>query len=140
MKKQKGYTLVELMLVLMVVVGGLGFLAKAGLDAQAGNRISEGIRSVSLLRSQASLYGAPSNFVGMTLLNIPVGKTIGDGSGTNPWHGDYSLTVNNAGADYTLTLTEVPADASGPMMKAMAEGASTVPAYTGTTLSVGYDE
>jgi len=140
LKKQKGLGLIEIMLALIITVFLVTTVVNMGSDGMAAGKIAAGIKAVRLIRTQASQYASPSDFAGMTLSNIPIKKTVGSGSGTNPWGGDYGITVNNAGTDYTLTLTLVPEEAAGPMMKVMDEDASTDSAYSGTTLTVGYDK
>lgn len=138
--KQKGYSLVEIGIGMVVVVFILAGVVSMGKDVMDAGKINTATNAVSLLRTAASRYGAPSDFEHMTLATITVSNTISDGIGTNPWGGDYSITVNNNGADYTLVLTEVPEYASGPLKKAFSPGASTAVTYADTTLTVSYDE
>ena len=140
-RKAHGYTFIEIVGSLAVIALGVAIISGVGEDVMSGSDTSRAIAQVKMVRGAASLYAAPGDFAGMTMARLSVGNSVGTGTGTNPWGGNYTVTVNNSGADYTLSITAVPEDASVPLLSTLGIGSFVAAAYNATTdvVTVGYD-
>lgn len=109
-KKQSGFTLIELMIVL--VAGGL-VLAWASSKGVAMwedykvTRFVDDVNSIGVAANQKYGNSASYGSASMSDLGKRLPENIGDGVGTNPWGGNYSLGPGTEPRTYIITATKL---------------------------------
>lgn len=144
MKKQKGFTLIELSIVLILIVGltitmwpQLSQMFGVGDAAKTRTQISE-------IQNGAVLYKQRNNVftgISMTVLDNQgyVSDRMGDGTARNPWGGNYTVAVDAADATrYTVTATGVQNADIGAQLAADYATSAVSAAFNGTTLTVTF--
>jgi type II secretory pathway pseudopilin PulG len=139
-KSNKGFSMLEVLLVLTVVVTLIGSIAFAGNGLTNSGNVTQTLNSLSSIQQALALYRSDNgaSCTGVTVASLtaagkylPAGFT---GTGTNGFGGDFSIAAN--GADSTLcdvTLTKVPGVAQTKMDSAMKKQSIIAPVYTATT-------
>ena len=144
MKKQKGFTLIELSIVLVLIVGltitfwpQLAQMFGIGDAAKARAQISE-------IQNGAALYKQRNNVftgVSMTVLDSQgyVSDRMADGTARNPWGGDYTIAVASGDATrYIVTATGVQNADIGAQLAADYATSAVNADFNGTTLTVTF--
>lgn len=144
MNKNKGFTLIELSIVLVLIVGltltfwpQLEQMFGVGDAAKARAQISE-------IQNGATLFKQRNNvFIGvsMTLLDNQgyISDRMGDGSARNPWGGDYSVASDAGDATrYVVTATGVSNPDIGAQLAADYSTSAVTAVFNGTTLSITF--
>lgn len=144
MKKQKGFTLIELSIVLVLIVGltitfwpQLAQMFGIGDAAKARAQISE-------IQNGAALYKQRNNVftgVSMTVLDSQgyVSDRMADGTARNPWGGNYTIAVASGDATrYTVTATGVQNADIGAQLAADYATSAVSADFNGTTLTVTF--
>ncbi|MDC9514462.1 prepilin-type N-terminal cleavage/methylation domain-containing protein [Pseudoalteromonas sp. CST5] len=144
MKKQKGFTLIELSIVLVLIVGltitfwpQLAQMFGIGDAAKTRAQISE-------IQNGASLYKQRNNVftgISMTVLDDQgyVSDRMADGTARNPWGGNYTIAVDAADATrYTVTATGVQNADIGAQLAADYATSAVNADFNGTTLTVTF--
>tara|TARA_R110002033_G_scaffold135713_4_gene175337 strand:+ start:28340 stop:28807 length:468 start_codon:yes stop_codon:yes gene_type:complete len=135
-KLQKGFTLVELVVSLAV----LGILMAVAATAYNDTGLAESNRlqsDVDKISKQAVKYASGGTFTGISMallcadeyLNVDVCGTAGDGTGANPWAGNYTISVATTSPNrFSVKATAVPTNI----------GPSVAKYYKNTARSVQY--
>lgn len=144
MKKQKGFTLIELSIVLVLIVGltitfwpQLAQMFGIGDAAKARAQISE-------IQNGAALYKQRNNVftgVSMTVLDSQgyVSDRMADGTARNPWGGNYTIAVASGDATrYIVTATGVQNADIGAQLAADYATSAVNADFNGTTLTVTF--
>lgn len=110
-KKQKGFTLLEMMIVLIAAAFILAWAGTKGKDMWENynvTRLTDGITSISQAMNEK--YGNQASYAGASMTEISkiVAENIGDGVGTNPFKGNYSVAPGTEPRTYKVTATKVP--------------------------------
>lgn len=138
----KGFSMLEVLLVMTVIVALIGSIAFAGNGLTNSGNVTQTLNSLSSIQQALALYrsdnGASCSGVTIASLTasgkyLPAGFT---GTGTNGFGGDFSIAAN--GTDSTLcdvTLTKVPAVAQAKMDSAMKKQSVSAPVYTAASQS-----
>ena len=133
----KGFSMLEILLVLTVIVALIGSIAFAGNGLTNSGNVTQTLNSLSTIQQALTLYRSDNgaSCTGVTVASLtasgkylPAGFT---GTGTNGFGGDYSVAAN--GTDSTLcdvTLTKVPAIAQSKLDAAMKKQSINAPTYT----------
>ncbi len=133
---QRGFTFIELVMSLVFMALAVTVVLGVGRGLMEDASVSRANTEITHIRAAASIYASPGDFTGMTMGLIHAGPAVGSGSGTNPWKGDYAITVTSGNASYTLTVTDVPTNAQGRLITTMGEGATATPTVASGTNSV----
>ena len=116
--KQSGFTLIELLIVLVVIaiLSLVGYLVKPKvMDMVSTYQVTNAVSTISA--ETLAWKGAKTNFADISVasmcdsgqLSLELCGAANDGVGTNPFGGDYTLTVNAEDANLIdLTMTKVP--------------------------------
>ena len=144
MKKNKGFTLIELSIVLVLIVGltitfwpQLEQMFGVGDAAKARAQISE-------IQSGASLFKQRNNvFTGITMTVLDnqgyVSDRMADGAERNPWGGNYTVASDAADATrYVVTATGVSNADIGAQLAADYATSAVAAVFNGTTLSITF--
>lgn len=139
---RKAFTLIELVLVL-VIIGVLAAILIPALSMRDKANISKAKGEIRSLHAGALGYlsAGRTTFTGVSVANLvseghlPANFT---GTGSNPWGGDYTVTVNASDATQVdIALTTVPANAGADLVRTfntISEGAT----YATTTFTVTF--
>ncbi|MEH6454811.1 MAG: prepilin-type N-terminal cleavage/methylation domain-containing protein [Cocleimonas sp.] len=111
-KKQKGFTLIEV--VVALVIGGivLGWAASKGAEAFQTYKIGVLADDVAVIsKAMGEKYGDKASYAGASMVELEkiLPDTIGDGTGAAPWGGDYSVGTGSSTRIYTVTTTNIAA-------------------------------
>ena len=144
MKKNKGFTLIELSIVLVLIVGltitfwpQLEQMFGIGDAAKARAQISE-------IQSGASLFKQRNNiFAGISMAVLDnqgyVSDRMADGTARNPWGGNYTVAVDAADATrYVVTATGVLNADIGAQLAGDYGTSAVAATFNGTTLTVTF--
>lgn len=110
-KKNKGFTLLEVIVVL--IIGGyiLSWVSEKAWEGWNRYRAADMVDQVSVITKAAnSKFGKKASYSGvsMTVLKDLLPTSIGDGSGTNPWGGNYTITAGTPASTLKITVSQVP--------------------------------
>lgn len=114
-KKTKGFTLIELMVVIAIIGAAVALLAPTLLDANIESNEGELVTDISLIQKGASKWASGDlDFAGLTIQALSQDKYIptrfSDGVGTNPFKGNWSIGAGADGRSYTITATGLPVE------------------------------
>ena len=144
MKMQKGFTIIELSIVLTLIVG-LTITMWPQLSQMFGIGDAAKVRTqVSEIQNGASLYKQRNNvFTGITMTVLDdqgyVSDRMADGTARNPWGGNYSISVDAADATrYTVTVSGVQNADIGSQLAADYATSAVNADFNGTTLTVTF--
>jgi len=144
MKREKGFTLIELMIVLVLIVG-LTITLWPQITQMLGIGDAAKMRAqISEIQNGANLYKQRNNVftgVSMTVLDTQgyVSDRMADGTARNPWGGNYTIAVDAADATrYTISATGVQNADIGAQVAADYATSAVAAAFNGTTLTVTF--
>ncbi len=136
MKREKGFTLIELVLVIGIVAL---LIMAVGLTSgvRENAKVHSAAESVKTLRTAAESYIASGN---MTYAGIGIDglKTAGylsgsfSAAGSNPWGGDFVVAANSDSSKVDISLTAVNTAASARLSTLFANSASGINSASGT--------
>lgn len=109
-KKQKGFTLLELMVVLVLAAIVLGWAGQKGFQAWQDYKVTRMTDDVTVIsKAMNEKYGDKASYASasMTDLGKRLPDYIGDGVGTNPFSGNYSVAPGTEPRTYKVTVTKV---------------------------------
>ena len=112
-RKQKGWTLLELLVVLSIVGVALAGVARALAPGQIEGRVSEARQHISEIDSAANRYGKahPNQMTDISMEELTdngyLAAAFEDGTAFNPWEGNYTVAVGDEAYQYVITLTNV---------------------------------
>lgn len=142
--KQKGFTLIELSIVLVLIVGltitfwpQLAQMFGIGDAAKARAQISEIQNGAYLFKQRNNVFTG----ISMSVLDDQgyVSDRMADGTARNPWGGNYTIAVDGADATrYTVTATGVQNSDIGAQLAADYSTSAVNADFNGTTLTVTF--
>lgn len=143
-KKNAGFTLIELMIVLILIVG-LTIALWPQITQMLGIGDSAKTRAqISEIQNGAMLYKQRNNVftgVSMTVLNSQgyISDRMGDGTARNPWGGNYTIVADAANPTrYTVSATGVQNASIGAQLAADYATSAVGATFSGTTLTVTF--
>ena len=89
--KQQGFTFIEIVTVLVFIAVGTAVIASIAGGISESGKLNSASMEIRQIRGAASIYGSPGSFEGIAMSKLNVGTGIDDGTGANPWEGDYSV-------------------------------------------------
>lgn len=144
MKKQQGFTLIELSIVLVLIVGltitfwpQLAQMLGVGDAAKTRAQISEIQNGAMLYKQRNNVFGG----ISMTLLDSQgyISDRMGDGTARNPWGGDYTIAVDGGNVTrYIVTATGIQNADIGAQLAADYATSAVTAVFNGTTLTVTF--
>lgn len=144
MKREKGFTLIELMIVLVLIVG-LTITLWPQITQMLGIGDAAKMRAqISEIQNGAYLYKQRNNvFTGVSMAVLDnqgyVSDRMADGTERNPWGGNYTIAVDAADATrYTISATGVQNADIGAQVAADYGTSAVAAAFNGTTLTVTF--
>lgn len=131
-KKQGGFTLLELAIVIAMVAGLIIILVKSGSSVGSSRKASSEVTAVSAIMENAKAfksggsYGAGTDMVPILIRANQVPGAIGVTANTlaNQWNG--TITIVGTGPQLTLTDNGVPADACASVLTGVGNGDSSM--------------
>ncbi len=143
-RKQQGFTLIELSIVLVLIVG-LTLTFWPQITQMLGIGDAAKVRAqVSEIQNGAMLYKQRNNVftgISMTVLDNQgyVSDRMADGSARNPWGGNYAVAADAADATrYTVTATGVQNPDIGAQLAADYATSAVTADFNGTTLTITF--
>ena len=137
--KKEGFTIIELIAVMVIIAVILGSVLAAVKGATDNSRITSAIASVRALQTASVGY---YNQNGGSYSNLSLASLAADnmlpanftsGANANPWSGNI-VVAPDANANYfDITLTNVPSTASTALTNAVSKLAQTAPTYTASS-------
>ena len=142
-KKQKGLTLIESLIALVILGFVVTLVAPRILNALDRNKDTQVITDLGMLRQAAAAKkGIKSNYSGITCANLVNDEYINnnwtDCSGVNPYDGDYQVTANSSdGRNVDISATGLTTAACNRIAETQSD-AAVAAACSGTTVTVTY--
>lgn len=128
MRGKRGFTLIELVLVISIVAL---LIMAVGLTSgvRENAKVHSAAESVKTLRAAAESYIAAGNmtYIGITIDGLKTAGYLPSGfsaSGSNPWGGNYAVAVNSDPNKVDISLTAVSASASTRLSALFANSAA----------------
>ncbi|MCS6271904.1 prepilin-type N-terminal cleavage/methylation domain-containing protein [Shewanella baltica] len=144
LSKSKGFTLIELSIVLVLIVG-LTITFWPQISQMMGVGDAAKVRAqISEIQNGAMLYKQRNNvFTGMTMTILDnqgyVSDRMADGASRNPWGGNYTVTANATDpTQYVVTVTGVKNADIGSQLQADYLTSAKAATFSGTTLTVTF--
>lgn len=112
--KRKGFTMIELMLVIVIGVGLSAFVIPRFTDTKKMNEAREESQKLSELKAKIeSMFDMSSNFSGLEDMLQSIAPSTYERSGSDKLKSIWRQDVSTTGGDgnYTITYSKVPADA-----------------------------
>jgi prepilin-type N-terminal cleavage/methylation domain-containing protein len=112
-KKQKGFTFIELVIVLVIGAIVIGWASTKGAEAFQTYKVGVLADDFAVIsKAMGEKYGDKASYAGasMTELEKILPDEIGDGTGAAPWGGDYSVGTGSSTRVFTITATKIEAD------------------------------
>lgn len=142
MNGAKGFTLIEFMIVLVLIIG-LTITFWPQITQVLGIGDAAKVRAqVTEIQNGASLFKQRNNVmtgVSMTVLDNQgfISDRMGDGANRNPWGGNYSISVDATDATrFVVTVSGVQNSDIGSQLAADYATAAVSATFTGTTLTI----
>ena len=141
MKNKKGFTLIELVMVISIVA--LLLMARGLTSGVKENaRVHAAAESVNTLRTAAESYIASGNmtYAGITMAGLQTAgylPTNFNATGSNPWGGNYSIVTNSDPNMVDISLTGVNAT-SASRLSALFTNSASQSNYTSDTWTVTF--
>jgi prepilin-type N-terminal cleavage/methylation domain-containing protein len=136
---QKGFTLIELITVMVIIAVILGSVLAAVKGATDNSRTTSALASVRALQTASVNYynnngGSYANLSLSTLASnnmLPANFT--SGTNANPWNGSITVAPDTNANWFDITLTNVPSSAATSLTNAVSKLTQTSPNYTATS-------
>ena len=137
--KKKGFTIIELIAVMVIITVILGAVLAAVKGATDNSRITSAIASVRSLQTASVNYynnngGSYSNLSLSTLASnnmLPANFT--SGANANPWAGSITVAPDTNANYFDITFTNVPSGAATFLSAAVSRLTQTTPSYTASS-------
>jgi type II secretory pathway pseudopilin PulG len=141
--KQKGFQLVETMVVLVIVIGLLLAFWPQMQQAFGFGDAAKLRTQVSEIQQGANLYKQRNNVytgVSMAVLEAQgyVSDRMGTGVGRNPWGGNYTVAAGANATQVVITATGITDAQLGAQMAADYATSAVAAAFAGTTLTLTF--
>jgi len=113
LKNQKGFTLLELIVVMIIIIVIASQVLASFKGASANGRIAAAMNSIKSIQTASMNYfnNNGGNFTGISVSSLVSGNYLPGaftGTGSNPWGGNYTIAVNgNNNTQFNLTMTNV---------------------------------
>jgi len=138
MKNNKGFTIIELIIALVIITVILLVVVPVGQKATDNGRIANAMASMKAIQTAAVAWANDNGgqYTGLTFANLTQGYLPAQftPTSTNPWQGNYSVNVNaNDSTMFDISLTNVPAPSAAKLTTAMTKLTETLPSYTASS-------
>ena len=138
MVNQKGFTIIEMVIALVIISVILLVVVPLGQTAMDNSRIANAIASIKAIQT-ASVEWANDNggqYTGITFAQLAAGYLPAQFSSTStdPWNGDYQVNVDaNSSTMLDIALTGVPAAPAVKLTTALTKISAIAPSYTASS-------
>ncbi|MBF0570449.1 MAG: prepilin-type N-terminal cleavage/methylation domain-containing protein [Candidatus Omnitrophica bacterium] len=138
LKIRKGFTVIEMVVVLVIISVILLAVVPLGQTATDSSRIANAIASIKAIQT-ASVEWASDNggvYTGITFAKLAAGYLPAQFTAitTNPWNGDYTVNVDaNNSQMLDIGLTAVPAIPAAKLTTALTKISALPPSYTASS-------
>ena len=137
--QQKGFTVIELIAVMVIIAVILGSVLAAVKGATDNSRITSAISSVRALQTASVNYynnnGGSYNNLSLSTLasNSMLPNNFTSGVNANPWNGASTVAPDANANWFDITFTNVPSTAATSLTNAVTKLAQSAPTYTATS-------
>jgi general secretion pathway protein G len=119
LKKQKGFTLIELIVVIAIIAILAAVIAPNAMKAIGKSKVSAAIGDIDALKTAVILYATENDNIAEGALDeTDLGEYLDNYPDKNPWGGAYNVTYSAANEEFTISVTSVPADAEDALVEA----------------------
>lgn len=137
--KNKGFTIIELVAVMVIIAVILGAVLAAVKGATDNSRITSAVVTVRALQTASVNYynGNGGSYTGLSLSTLASGNYLPanftSGTNQNPWNGNITVAPDSNANWFDITFTNVPSTASTALTNAVSKLTQTAPTYTATS-------
>lgn len=118
LKKQKGFTLIELIVVIAIIAILAAVIAPNAMKAIGKSKVSAAIGDIDALKTAVILYATENDDVSGITSEGAINAYLDNVPSKNPWGGSYNITYNATDEEVIIEVTNVPSDVEDALVEA----------------------
>ncbi len=134
----KGFTMIEMIVVMLVIAVILGAVLPALIGASNNSRVASAAGTIRSLQTAATNYynSNGGSYTGLSMATLASGNYLPAGvTGTDSWNGTITVAPDANASWFDITLTAVPTAQATALTTQVANLVQSTPTYTAASLT-----